>query len=290
VDRCDPHALSEVMTGAVYGVFLRTLRALARVYDERWEREHTSILSAREKRVAVAASDIARFVIGALDYLPPGEASFADFGRAMVNADRVVHPADERRRRWLVRELVRRGVVSSARALTAVHPLTGRKAMIPPADLIRSARLRRRFFGRYRAALGIPAGAPIDVLQPRIVRNPADGEPRRLFLRVRWTTIERHRLIAPFRRVWRFTAGATVVLDCRSGKILAALRSDGSMTQRIDRGNMLRRWALEGVLATSKGARGPDGRAVQNHLVARTEGAAMRITGGARLLHIARPE
>ncbi|MEJ2517639.1 MAG: hypothetical protein P8Y82_06520, partial [Methyloceanibacter sp.] len=69
IDYHSPHDCSQVLTGAVFRVF----------------RRHAESLSGNtEKKIHRAARDTCRLIFPALDLLPPGEVSFADFGRCIV--------------------------------------------------------------------------------------------------------------------------------------------------------------------------------------------------------------
>ena len=56
-------------------------------------------------------------IFRALDYLPPGEASFADYGRAILASDQASYPDDDQERRWITEEFVRRHIVPAASVL-----------------------------------------------------------------------------------------------------------------------------------------------------------------------------
>lgn len=66
----------------------------------------------------VEASDhFKRLIFRALDYLPPGEVSFADYGRAIIEADKASHPELPRERKWIAEEFVKRTIVANEEVL-----------------------------------------------------------------------------------------------------------------------------------------------------------------------------
>ena len=60
-----------------------------------------------------AAAQFKRMVLRGLDYLPPGEVTFADFGRAILAADQASFE-DDTWRLWLRGHFVKRGIVTRA--------------------------------------------------------------------------------------------------------------------------------------------------------------------------------
>ncbi|MEZ5936490.1 MAG: hypothetical protein R3F54_32260 [Alphaproteobacteria bacterium] len=104
----EPHELSLVLSGALFSFF-----------ETMVDREKSEIVKAGRKpaeataiAITMAASILTNVMYRALDYLPPGEISFADFGRAMLAADRIYMPGDgaESVRDLLAAELQRRGI------------------------------------------------------------------------------------------------------------------------------------------------------------------------------------
>lgn len=102
--RVDPHDLSEVLSGALYTVMVGIHEA---VKAERVAATGESEHSASGWALAVAAERFKRMIFRALDYLPPGEITFGDYGRAIVAADAASHPDDDDERQALRDEFVR---------------------------------------------------------------------------------------------------------------------------------------------------------------------------------------
>ncbi|MFP5286433.1 MAG: hypothetical protein ACLGI9_11900, partial [Thermoanaerobaculia bacterium] len=96
VNRYEPHSLSEALSGALYTVMVKIHGSLATDY------------SASGKALFVGGERFKRMILRALDYLPPGEASFGDYGRAILAADQAAHPKESQERRWICEEFVRR--------------------------------------------------------------------------------------------------------------------------------------------------------------------------------------
>src|SRR6266511_3133313 len=113
VSRAEPHALSEVITGALYAVLVRLHEQLS----EQFRATSETPLAASGKALGVGGARFRRLILRALDYLPPGEVSFVDYGRAIVAADQASHPDEAQERGWLVDQFVHRCMADSANDL-----------------------------------------------------------------------------------------------------------------------------------------------------------------------------
>src|SRR4030095_15903646 len=153
VDRGEPHSLSEVLSGALYGVMVRLHESLKAEYavsaeprpslvekaesDYEQRRQRLSDRSASIeiedeyepsappenesvalKALYVAANRLKRTLYRGLDYLPPGDVSFADLGRAILASDEASHPESGEQREWIQAEFVKRAMVENARDLS----------------------------------------------------------------------------------------------------------------------------------------------------------------------------
>ncbi|MFP5416273.1 MAG: hypothetical protein ACLGHZ_05275 [Actinomycetes bacterium] len=279
VDGIAPHDLSMVMTGAFYGVFRRLAVAERTRFQvgipKSWARLG---LGPAALGAHLAAQRVAQSVIRALDHLPPGEATFADFGRAFLAADRLGHPRGEVVRGWLVNELMDRGVVARRRELTPPSSwpaVAGWDGAAIEAD----AGAARRFVQRNRQALGVAEGVPFAVQRYSTGRGQT-------VVRVTWTAQEPNAAasrIAPLRAV---STGTALVADTSSGRVLSLLKSDTTHPrQATDRDRVVRWLADEGLLLTPEEAVGPDGRRLVAPLVARSVRQTLTLTGGARMVH-----
>jgi hypothetical protein len=186
-DLADPYAVSEALSGAVFQTFVDC--ASGRPSPDR-PADGTGIHD--EKRVLNAARNVSRMVFRALDYLPPGDVSLADFARAVLAADRAAH----RRRRVeaavLERELIRRRIISSAEDVDP-DPAVGRQLHdVDPQVLAADPAVAREFVERHRQLLRVPPDVEVDVPPCHTrIRVPARGQrvpPQRdLVLRVGWS-------------------------------------------------------------------------------------------------------
>jgi hypothetical protein len=283
VDRSEPHALSEVLSGALYAVMLRIhadrRSALAR-------RKRISDFSASGEALATGADRFKRMIFRALDYLPPGEVSFADYGRAIIAADQASHPGVSRERGWIADEFERRKMVAS-RAELEVE--TGYE--YPPlkavhlSTLVESDWAAYAFANENRSFLGIPAQIPFRVY-PRLHvaklfytgRKPI--MVRECLLKVSWDVNEPNPIGGNFPANRQITIGTTLAINWSDRKVRARLTSDLGAVQREDRDRLLTRLAEEGVLR-------PGSQASWAAVRSETMDGLMRVRGAGRLLHIA---
>ncbi len=285
VDGVDPHALSEVLSGAVFSAFRSHFEELTARPGSDWATgTRTRFATLDEKAVSVAARSTVRLVLRALDHLPPGEISFADLGRAIVAANAAAGGRAKDRDR-LASEFVRRGIVRAATELET--PVNFRISRLTDQDLDRLLEddaEARAFADTHRSLLGIPAGHEFDLLPRQLLARTARGGHRQLALRVRWMNAEDHDLGPGFGRRWMVPAGATIVISSAGGgQASTLLRTDGSDALRLDRRAMLQRWFDQGRLAPADPSAGASGRGV---MVALDGPDAQRLSGSGRALHM----
>src|SRR5262249_36558482 len=158
----EPHALSEVLSGALYAVLRKSYQA---EWDKAIEREqqkgHAKIedlaFRVSGKALWIAAERFKRMVFRGLDYLPPGAVSFADFGRAILASDQASHPTDPQERSWIREEFVRRGLVSHVDELKVrTNFKSAALANIDLERLVESDWAAYEFANRNRRLLQIP--------------------------------------------------------------------------------------------------------------------------------------
>ena len=161
----EAHELSQVLTGTLY----RFLVELHRDAKERLaERRGETKLRVSGRALFAASEQFKRMILRGLDYLPPGEITFADYIRAILAADQASF-ADDRWHAWLRTECVRRGIVATESDLAVTtnveHPSL---ADVDLDGLASSEWVAYMFAERNRDLLGIPPDAQFEVM-PRVV-------------------------------------------------------------------------------------------------------------------------
>ena len=287
----EPHALSEVLSGALYTVMVKIHDDL----KDRYARERgTSVFSASGRSLAVAADRFRRLIARALDYLPPGEISFADYGRAIIAAEQIAYPDRTQERNWVTAEFVRRHIVPNANALHVdidyeYPPLRE----IDLNVLVESDWVAYVFANQHREFLGIPPNVNLRV-RPRlqVTKSRYVGDQRQAgtecLFKVSWDHEEPNHLGSAYPRQRQITLGTTLVIDWDTKRVLAMLTSRPK-EQRDGRDLLLRRLINEDMLRMGHRAMGPDGRWLRGAIRAETMRGLMRIRATARMLHITQP-
>lgn len=288
VPRNQPHALSEVLTGALY----RTMVNLHNKRKAQYEQEDGLSPAAAGKALWVASEQFKRMILRALDYLPPGEISFADYGRAIIAADQALFPDDGEAREWLRAEFLKRHMVGSDAELEVrtnwSHPAV---SDLDLQTLVESDWAAYAFANQNRELLRIPPEVPFEV-RPRLdVTKTVWGDQakrRECILKISWDVEEPNRLPRPFPLRRQITHGTMLAIDWESHQIRALLTTDPTEAQMEDRDRMLSHLYQEDALALTHQAVGPDGRPVRDAILVEATNRLMRVTGTARTLHILR--
>lgn len=290
VPRDAPHALSEVLSGALYAVMVKIHESLKRRYARETGRTPYQVSG---RALGVGAERFKSIVFRALDYLPPGEVSFADYGRAILAADQAAYPNAGQERQWLRREFVRRGIVPDEEALSVQTNFQHEALQELDLDtLVKSEWAAYEFANRNRDLLGAPADVPLWV-RPRLDVNKRyyyrDGprDIREVLFKVSWDRYETNSLGPAFPRQRQITVGSTLAIDRETRVARARLVSQHDADTVQDRDMMLHKLVDAGVLVPDRLSVGPDGARLRT--VARAEmmhDDLMRVRGTARLLHV----
>ena len=295
IDRCSPHSLSQVLSGALY-------RVMIEMHEDRKQRigseENKTTSSASGKALFVAAEQFKRMILRALDYLPPGEVSFADYGRAVLAADRAAHPDSGREREWLAKEFVARRIVPDRAALSV--PCDYDDSCLQHIDLqtlVDDDWLAHEFAEENRELLGIPAAIPFNV-RPRLdvtkksYQHNGWQDLRECIFKVSWQKEEDNPLGGRYPAKRRLTVGSTLVIDWQRKKILALLSSDSRMQQgeaaeqSNDRTNLLRWLAAEGLLTQNDGGLCSSALKLSDRVCYSLTKNDMKVRGMGMMLHL----
>ena len=321
VDAAEPHGVSEVLSGALYGVMVKIYDSL-RAGDGRPERARPTLVEPAEsaytqvkhgvgravedgpngdsggapedtalKTLFVASERFKRILYRGLDYLPPGDVTLADLGRAIIASDQASHPDSGEQRDWLGEEFSRRGIVARTGELRVrtdySHPAVD---ALDLESLVASDWAAYRFANENRDLLRIPRDVPFEV-RPRLdvtkIFWHRDGEHqvRECLLKVLWNRVERNPVGGglPVRR--RITLGTTLAIDWATRRIRAVLTSEAD-AQKEDRTRLLSALLDAGVLRLGEEACGADGAPLHGAIRADAVQGVLRIRGAARVLHV----
>jgi hypothetical protein len=293
--RISPHELSEVLSGALYTVMVE----MHEMRKCRYAKESKTPYEVSGKALVDSGRQFKRMSLRALDYLPPGEVSFADYGRAILAADAASHPDSGDERGWIAEEFERRGIVPDAECLhpdpaleSSIAELNRALRKVDLDTLIKSDWAAYDFANKHRDLLQIPADRPFNV-RPRLDVTKAywhgkkdDRYDSECLFKVSWEIDEDNpaRRGLPSKR--RITVGTTLAIDRTTGTVRALLTSDTNPDLKIERDAMITRLADEGRLAIGTAAIGPDGKPLRSVVQAEISGNLLRIQNSARMLHI----
>lgn len=309
----EPHELSEVLSGALFAVLVKLHEEHRRKYsqDEEFRGRDDPMYSCSGKAFAAACFRLRNSVFRALDYLPPGEVSFADFGRAVLAVDEMGRLNPPHVREWLRQELVDRGIVADAAELAVL--MNFRCEALVELDLDRLVAadspgrqaLAREFVLRHRDLFSIPPGATPRVHPPLVTRRIYYDEDRReteveeCLMKVDWLETEDNDVEgcpAPQREV---RLGTTMSINLRQKPaeqeqwpqkrevyVRVLLTSERSAALARARSRAIARLLAEGLLRLDAEARAPDGTSLRSFVLGSTEGGVLRLQGAGRQLHI----
>jgi hypothetical protein len=294
VDETDPHRLSEVLTGALYKLMIRLHeQQKARVAQA----EGITPYAASGKALWLAAEQFQRMVFRALDYLPPGEISFADYGRAIIASDQAAHPDSDQGRRWLTKEFVKRRIVPDADAL-AVPPPREEPALAEVSldTLMNSDWAAYDFANRHRKLLGIPPDRPFEVrprvkTKKRVYRRGGEDDIVDCLFKVGWSEAEANPASSWFPAERLVTSGTTLAIRWEDPpRLVRMCLTARPEEQREARDRMLLALDDNGVLAPARLVTAHDGKPLRSMVPVEVVGSRMRVHGTARLLHVAPPD
>lgn len=290
-DPQDPHALSQVLTGAAWS-------AMTQLHDhsmkEALAEQSKSTESVEAKALGVSARRIARILFRALDYLAPAEATFADYVRAVLVADVRAYPEDESGyRRTFSDEFKKRGIPGDLQLNLPTELLS-----VDLDDLLESDWTAYQFVDKHKGLLGVPAKGPFRVFprresQRRYYVGEGKRETRReVVLQVTWEASEPNGGVLSLPSSRAVFKGTTIVIDGRADgrgryPVLSCLSTDSGDHQVAARTEAVRRLADAGQLLFASRWQANDMRPLAPLVFARTAQNVLRLRGTARLLHLA---
>ena len=280
-DVTDLHALSQVLSGAIYCVFEQRMRATHRRGD-------SGFGATLDEIVCPAARRVARIVFRALDYMPPGEAGFRDYGRAFVAAAAATYERPQLEQKWLLEEFKRRHIIQEDAELLVAPPALSLEGVDMEA-LVKDDDVARRLVEANRAALGIARGTAFEVL-PRLVASRSLGSKlaknrkEEVILKVKWLEGETHDLGLGRPSTWQVVHGTTLVVDRETRRVRSCLTTESSAQETSDRRALLTRWMAEGRIRDVAPA--PDGLAAPGVGLASTQHGGARLHDSASVLHL----
>ena len=289
VDSTSPHSMSQVLSGLLFGVFNAVFKVALRDLEIKKKIKPGGPVDYHGLALLLgyACNRTLGLAYRGLDWLPPGDASFADLVAAMLTADLHFFPNDERVRKVLTKEARLRKI-----------PLGKPVDFVKRIRIPRNAAERRAFVDRYRQRFGIPATARVTVrkihiyapsvrwvgherfdLTPDMSRRTS-AKTEHLLIKLAWWQREENDV-----KGWgthrRYRTGATIVTD-KSGRVRAVLQQQYTKTAMSSRSGFLR-LMLTGERTPQVG---PDGIPLQRGLRASVKNNTLSITGAMQALHV----
>lgn len=304
VDIANPHSLSEVLSGALFEVLLKSFHQSLKDGSTLVGRPQDSF---RDRILIPLTARIGSLIYKGLDWLPPGNVSLADFVRSMLIADAFHHPTLDGERQALIEACTRRAIAPARRLATPVDELgDGLGENVELARLATDPRAAKDFVRRHRELFGLPPDSAFTTRTVPVHRLDADlrqwlgrsdtmidldgrqgavDDPSLLVVKAAWWVNEPQQLPGGHGDVREVMIGSSVVV-AHDGTVHAVIRGglDEGLRERRDR--FLVRLADRGVLLTARQAIGPDGKPLDGYLRTQVTDGRTRIHGGLHALHL----
>lgn len=289
----EPHDLCQVLTGALWAAMVQLHK---HALDEACHADEKSERGPMGLALWTSSMLISRILFRALDYLVPAEATFADYGRAILRSDESFYPEDKTGYREVLKnEFVKRGIVNTAGELEYTP---GQEwVSIDLNDILESDWAAYAFVEKERRLLKIPRGVPFrllprhDIMRAYYTGKRGDYKRRELILRVTWEKTEENSDILgmpPKRAVFM---GTTAVFggepDSRGRyRLLSCLTTDTSNEHVKARNETVRRIVDNGQLELGDRSASLNTRPLAPTVFGRVTDETLRLRGTARLLHL----
>lgn len=290
----EPHDLCQVLTGAFW-------KAMVHLHDNSIDKARRESGKLNKeligKALGISARRISRILFRALDYLPPAEATFADYCRAVMRSDEVLYPEDKTGYREVLKnEFVKRGIVKSASELEA-KPKKEKEVQINLNDILESEWAAYAFAEKKRDLLKIPQEVPFRLFPRRDVTRrywlgPGQfQEQREVVFQVTWEEPEDNGGISGMPRQRAVFHGTTLVFSDKADTqgrypLLSCLTSESSHARIRERSSTVRKLVRQGHLMISDKWGAIDSRPLAPMVFGRVTDNILRLRGTARLLHL----
>jgi hypothetical protein len=283
----EPHDLSEVLSGAMWSLMCRMFDAEAAKAPAGEEPEVKRRRAGQS--LGMLAEQFRRVTLRPLDLLPPGEVSFADFGRAVIASDQMSNPDPEQGeiREWLRDEFLAREIVEDRSELDVDEPFDHPAVTAANLDLLETSDFEvYRFVEANRDLFSVDGDAPFTVrprLRTRIELHRGDEVKEYtddLLIKVSWDREEEniHARNLPVRR--RYTVGTTLVINRKTRQVGAVLTSPDVDGLKGERDKLLAGLCDDGSLRVGPAGQAPFAVGVE------VDGDLMRLQGTAGALHV----
>jgi hypothetical protein len=307
----EPHLLSEVLSGALYKVMINIHENLKEELKDtpEYSKFHDPRFSASGEALLKGAGRFRRMIFRALDFLPPGEVSFADYGRAIIAVDYVAYPDDDKMRNWVIDQFVKRKIVESKSALDFEIDFNAEEPILNVKNLCESDWAAYDFANKRRSLLFIPENVQFQVRPRMLVRKKydTDKEVHECIFKVAWDHVESNPLGTRYPEDRFITVGTTLALGFDSNRVLARLTNvppteqvmieglsgDSLQIRRKEydlqwkaRNEFLNLLANEDLIEFKDYARDPDGQELLSKIQADVVGGKLRIKRTGKMLHI----
>jgi hypothetical protein len=288
----EPHDLCEVLVAAVW-------RAMVQLHEHALKEARAggkASGAAPAEALGISSRRIARILFRALDYLPPAETTFADYARALLQADTVAYPDDETGYRAVLAKEFESRRICPPEAINVKTNLGTVKVGLD--ELVESDWAAYRFVERERPRLRIAADVPFRLFPRRDVKRRywvggGKHETRReVVLQVTWEQQEPNHQIPSAPRSRSVFRGTTLVLGApdRAGNcpILSCLTSDRGNEHANARNEALRKLVGEDRIVEGDAHEMSRARPLAPVAFAHVTPDTIRVRGTSRLLHLAR--
>ncbi|MDO8476255.1 MAG: hypothetical protein Q7W02_08685 [Candidatus Rokubacteria bacterium] len=290
VDATEPHELSQVLSGALHALWRELFRGL----KQRLRRKEPALdeRSAAGRVVWLAREIYERMAFRALDCLPPGESTFADYARAILAADQSGVPEVDGPRAFLRKEFVRRGIAASEAALRVETDLDVPAVRRTDVEaLATSDYAAYAFANKNRRLLGIPKDIPFKVM-PRLQTEKLyyhlakpKAPVRETLFKVSWTEEERQD-VRGLPSVRQVVVGTTLSIDRDTKRVRFCLTTGRDGARRERREAYLRKLARQRALALGADAFDARGLARRDVIRAEVVEGTLRLRNTAHMLHV----